>query len=128
MACLGVADGCGNHDKAPLLTVKWFKPACLLFSLLLIVVAFSTCAGWGNRGALGNGGEVDSAVPVPVSGGHLFAPGSLGCGQEYTCALNNSGTLWCWVSICPGRQAVLATPGWQTATARGPANANCLAN
>ena len=59
------------------------------------------CWGRGNFGQLGNGKEVGSAVPTPVTGGHLFS--SLAVGNMHTCAVAYSGSVYCWGSNGSGK-------------------------
>ncbi len=52
------------------------------------------CWGSGRGGALGNGTTDDSAVPVPVFGGHTFTRLSVARGRA--CAVTSGGEAWCW--------------------------------
>jgi alpha-tubulin suppressor-like RCC1 family protein len=55
------------------------------------------CAGYGGRGAIGNGGQGTFIVePYPVSGGQNFA--SITSGSLHTCALTPTGKAFCWGS------------------------------
>lgn len=61
-------------------------------------------AGDGSFGQLGNGagnftrGSFNSSVPVEVLGNHSFE--SVCAGQEYSCALEAAGSVWCWGREC----------------------------
>ncbi len=52
------------------------------------------CWGGNNSGQLGNGTLTDSSVPVPVSGGHVFA--QLAGDQFHSCGRKANGQAWCW--------------------------------
>jgi alpha-tubulin suppressor-like RCC1 family protein len=52
------------------------------------------CWGYGSRGALGNGGEADTAIPVPVEGGLVFS--FIASGSYHSCALTAVGQTFCW--------------------------------
>ncbi len=49
---------------------------------------------WGSGGALGNGADSDSAVPVAVSGGETFS--SITSGGGFNCGLIVGGAAYCW--------------------------------
>ncbi len=60
------------------------------------------CWGANNSGELGDGnGGSASALPVAVSGNHLFT--QVSAGDEFTCALDAGGAAWCWGSNGNGR-------------------------
>lgn len=48
----------------------------------------------GSSGQLGNGAISNQTQPVLVSGGRAFA--TIAAGGGHTCALNASGSAWCW--------------------------------
>lgn len=54
------------------------------------------CWGLGLGGELGDGRRADSAVPIPVAGGHAFVALSGSLGGHATCALTSAGEAWCW--------------------------------
>lgn len=54
------------------------------------------CWGEGLFGELGNGFNINSEVPVPVSG--LSDVKSVSAGTLVTCAVTNAGEVWCWGS------------------------------
>ncbi len=60
----------------------------------LVAGGAAWCWGSNRRGQLGNGTTVNSAAPVPVSGGLTFT--ALTTGSAHTCGLTPSGTLYCW--------------------------------
>lgn len=51
-------------------------------------------AGSGGSGALGNGQDTYSDVPVAISGEHILT--ALDAGAAFTCALDASGRALCW--------------------------------
>jgi alpha-tubulin suppressor-like RCC1 family protein len=67
------------------------------------------CWGRNGSGQLGNGvGQPDSDVPVPVSGGHVFA--SLSAGVFRTCGRDTVGDTYCWHSNTGLTASVLYEP------------------
>ena len=54
----------------------------------------ASCWGENAAGQLGNGGEANSTVPVPVYGGLVFV--SISAGWEFTCAITANGAAYCW--------------------------------
>jgi cysteine-rich repeat protein len=52
------------------------------------------CSGYGENGALGNGANEDSMVPVPVS--NLTDVVAMGSGADHHCAVKEDGSVWCW--------------------------------
>lgn len=52
------------------------------------------CWGDGRRGQLGNGAKAASAVPVRVTGDHVFE--TIDAGFGHTCGLTAGGAAWCW--------------------------------
>jgi alpha-tubulin suppressor-like RCC1 family protein len=52
------------------------------------------CWGWGLTGQLGNGGSLNSRVPVVVSG--LADAVAVSTGDAHSCALRSNGTVRCW--------------------------------
>lgn len=55
------------------------------------------CWGHNPDGELGNASQVDSAVPVAVSGlGAGSGVRALAAGPFHTCALKRDGSVWCW--------------------------------
>jgi alpha-tubulin suppressor-like RCC1 family protein len=74
------------------------------------------CWGSGAYGALGNGGNADSAVPVQA--GSLSAVTHLLAGQDHNCALQSNGHVSCWGRGEKGRLgrgadvSDYATPGY----------------
>jgi alpha-tubulin suppressor-like RCC1 family protein len=67
----------------------------------LITSGAAYCWGSGWSGALGNGSDSDSAVPVPVSGGLTFS--SITSGGGFNCGLTVGGAAWCWGGGALGR-------------------------
>lgn len=69
-------------------------------SCALLADASVRCWGWGERGQLGQGGFLNSAVPVAVQiPEHLSGapfPVALAAGGTHTCALFDEGSAWCW--------------------------------
>ncbi len=69
--------------------------------------AYHTCAVtnaggavcWGDNGTgdLGNGNMTRSLIPVPVSGLSAGVK-SVSAGENYSCAVTNTGAVWCWGS------------------------------
>jgi alpha-tubulin suppressor-like RCC1 family protein len=49
--------------------------------------------GWGEVGVKTQSAEQDSPVQIAGIGAHLVA---VGAGVDYTCALADDGTVWCW--------------------------------
>jgi hypothetical protein len=60
--------------------------------------ALGTAYCWGENtfGALGNGTQQDSAIPVEVAGGHTFSQLVAGGFIGHTCALTGTGEAYCW--------------------------------
>ena len=57
------------------------------------------CWGWNGNGQLGDGGTVDSSVPVAVDTSGALAGKTLiqiADGEDYTCALDSAGAVYCW--------------------------------
>ncbi len=52
------------------------------------------CWGSNDSGQLGNGTLVDTLVPTPVGGGHLFT--AVSTGVAHSCGLVGNGDAWCW--------------------------------
>jgi alpha-tubulin suppressor-like RCC1 family protein len=52
------------------------------------------CWGRNTYGALGNGGFVDSTVPVSIPGFQGVV--EIAAGELHTCALDGTGAVWCW--------------------------------
>lgn len=54
------------------------------------------CWGADEYGQLGDGNdnEADEYAPVPVSGARAFSTGT--AGERHTCAVDGSGSAWCW--------------------------------
>lgn len=52
------------------------------------------CWGWDFYGQLGNGAQVETYTPAPVSGGLPFA--MLSGGGQHTCGVTSSGVTYCW--------------------------------
>lgn len=53
------------------------------------------CWGANRRGQVGNGTTSDSVpAPVEVLGGRRYI--AVAAGQEFTCAIERGGTVWCW--------------------------------
>ena len=71
-----------------------------LYTCAVMVDGTARCWGIGLTGALGNGGEADSNVPVTVTG--LTSASRLGAGGGQTCAVIGDGTARCWGSGSPG--------------------------
>src|SRR5208283_789402 len=59
-------------------------------------IAYNVAYCWGDNssGQLGNGTTINSATPVPVSGGLSFSTVSAGGNQ--TCGLTTDGVTYCW--------------------------------
>ena len=60
----------------------------------LVASGAAWCWGSNRKGQLGNGTTVNSAAPVPVSGGLTFT--ALTTGSAHTCGLTAGGALYCW--------------------------------
>ena len=56
---------------------------------------------WGDGGLLGDGAQIGSPTPVPVSGGRTFA--SVDAGGIHTCGVTPDGTAYCWGGNGHGR-------------------------
>lgn len=52
------------------------------------------CWGRNTYGALGNGGFVDSVIPLPITG--LEGAVQIATGELHSCALDSAGAVWCW--------------------------------
>ena len=59
---------------------------------------------WGRNifGQLGNGTQTNSSVTVPVPVSGIADAIAIGGGDEQTCALRSTGSVWCWGRIVPG--------------------------
>jgi alpha-tubulin suppressor-like RCC1 family protein len=53
------------------------------------------CWGYNALGQLGNGTTTDSTIPVQEST-HATDWATVSAGEDYTCAVKTTGTLWCW--------------------------------
>jgi alpha-tubulin suppressor-like RCC1 family protein len=64
------------------------------------------CWGWSGNGELGNGsqGDIISATPVKVLGGHKFD--AITAGGQAICGQVSSGTTYCWGSSWNGKLTV----------------------
>ena len=69
-----------------------------LYSCALTNAGVAYCWGGNTNGALGNGTTALDSVPHPVSGGMVFQAISTGTGSggRQTCAINSTGTGFCW--------------------------------
>ena len=70
----------------------------------------ASCWGENRSGELGDGSKTSRAVPVEVSGGHLFR--SIGVGVEHVCGLTTAGAAYCWGD---NTQRQLGRPGAESA-------------
>jgi alpha-tubulin suppressor-like RCC1 family protein len=94
-----LGDGTATQQEAPVAV-----SGGLTFSTVSATGASHTCGvtsggagycwGWNGSGELGDGSTAASAVPVPVTGGLVFAAVSAGGG--HTCGLTTSGSAYCW--------------------------------
>jgi len=71
------------------------------------------CWGLNNFGQLGNGTQIDSAVPSGVIGAHAFD--NLSAGHLHTCGVTMEGTVLCWGNsargaVGPSSQKVQTAP------------------
>lgn len=67
------------------------------------------CWGGGKKGELGDGRNLSSSVPVPVSGGRAFR--GIAAGFHHTCAIT-AFEIWCWGDNFSSQLGVLrAEPG-----------------
>jgi alpha-tubulin suppressor-like RCC1 family protein len=60
------------------------------------------CWGWNPNGQLGNGTEIDSSLPIAVTG----LPGkaeAIAAGDQHTCALIADGSIVCWGANASGQ-------------------------
>ena len=65
------------------------------------------CWGHNERGQLGTGNNVSSAVPVAVAGGHSFK--SISASVVATCAITDAGAAYCWGGWGDGMDMRLGT-------------------
>jgi alpha-tubulin suppressor-like RCC1 family protein len=103
-------------------SARVFRPAVRLgvFGALLLLVL----------GELGNGTQMDSSIPVVVSG--LTGVTAIAAGEYHACAITTDGGLWCWgsndrgelgngtlvssslpVPVCGLSNTIEATAGWE---------------
>ncbi len=52
------------------------------------------CWGYNYRGQLGDGTFDGRGIPTTVSGNHAFV--NLGLGNQHTCGVTDTGSLYCW--------------------------------
>jgi len=95
-----LGDGSGTQQEAPVLvsgglSFSTVSATGTSHSCGVTTDGAGYCWGWNGSGELGNGTTVASIVPVPVSGGLVFASVSAG-GAGYTCGLTTSGAAHCW--------------------------------
>jgi alpha-tubulin suppressor-like RCC1 family protein len=65
------------------------------------------CGGENERGAVGDGSNLDRLEPSPVAGGLSFA--NLDAGFRHTCGITPAGALYCWGSGATGQLGTGAT-------------------
>jgi alpha-tubulin suppressor-like RCC1 family protein len=84
----------GLGSRATLMTAGRFQ-TCVQTVGVAADAAAVKCWGWNRDGDLGNGTQIDSAVPVTVLG---LQPSltALGAGLHYSCALTATGSPKCW--------------------------------
>ena len=87
------------------------------------------CFGYNGNGELGDGTQNNSNVPVTVGGG--MALHGVSSGESQACALNPSGTAFCWGNAANGGSlspVAVTTPVPLTAVAAGEQHACGLGN
>jgi alpha-tubulin suppressor-like RCC1 family protein len=133
---LGVAPGKGSSLPGPVDTP-------LSAPLLLAAGDSHACAasadgvwcwGAGDGGQLGNGARPPTSVPVAVTGaGTTWSPKLLTAGGDHTCAVDTTGSVWCWgrnesgqlgdgtfgLRSSPRQVTMLGTPALDLAAAGG---------
>lgn len=69
------------------------------------VAAANTAYCWGRNveGQLGNGTTTSSATPVQVTQTMTMGLSSIATGRSHTCAITNTGRLWCWGANANGQ-------------------------
>jgi alpha-tubulin suppressor-like RCC1 family protein len=93
----GVAAGPPDTVPAPVsggLQFKLLSAGSFATTCGLTTSGAAYCWGNGGYGALGNGSDSDSAVPVAVSGGLTFS--SVTGGGNFNCGLTVGGAAYCW--------------------------------
>lgn len=69
-----------------------------LFNTCFVANGNAYCSGYNRYGQLGNGSTTDSSTPVQINSITNISQISTGS-NGYTCALNSSGTAYCWGAL-----------------------------
>jgi alpha-tubulin suppressor-like RCC1 family protein len=79
------------------------------FNCALATTGAAYCWGSNSDGTLGTGSAspADTAVPIPVTGGHVFT--ALGLGNTGVCGLTAAGTVYCWGDLLNGNGSAQGT-------------------
>jgi alpha-tubulin suppressor-like RCC1 family protein len=72
-------------------------------SCALLTDGTVTCWGEGSYGELGNGLRVDAPTPTPSAVRDLTKVTAIAAGEQYTCALVEDGSVWCWGTNSTGQ-------------------------
>ncbi|MBX3144498.1 MAG: hypothetical protein KF813_12115 [Trueperaceae bacterium] len=102
-------DGAGNERRLSVsievteITELWFETVVAggFHSCGLTQDGQAYCWGRNVEGQLGNGTNIDSNVPVLVSGAHTFT--SITAGHSHSCGVTSASTTYCWGSNGSGR-------------------------
>jgi alpha-tubulin suppressor-like RCC1 family protein len=92
-----------------------YQHTCALASTGLVY-----CWGYGIDGELGNGGNANSDVPVPVTASGALSGVTvtqISAGQYHTCALGSNGLAYCWGLNTQGQLGIGSTTSSSTPVA-----------